>query len=122
MKWNFHNRATADHIGLIPDFLSDFDPRSAAEQFNENYSNGGGWSSFGEGDWKLFLADSAMTGPYGASKLQYKNFSDEKHLIIAHSTLHSGEPDEELILIFAARPWVVIKPIAGDKFEVSRMD
>lgn len=31
-------------LGLIPEFLSEDDPRPAAEQFEENYSHGGGWS------------------------------------------------------------------------------
>jgi len=32
-----------DHLGLIPAFLDDNDPRPAKEQFHENYAHGGGW-------------------------------------------------------------------------------
>jgi hypothetical protein len=38
-----HPRATMDHIGLIPSFLVEADPRPAREQFDERYSFGGGW-------------------------------------------------------------------------------
>jgi hypothetical protein len=33
-------KATLDHIGLIPSFLSELDPRPAAQQFNERYCSG----------------------------------------------------------------------------------
>ncbi len=39
-------RMTIERLGLIPDFLTEFDPRPAAEQFNEWYAHGGGWSNF----------------------------------------------------------------------------
>jgi hypothetical protein len=32
-----------DHVGLIPSFLVEQDPRPAREQFDERYSFGGGW-------------------------------------------------------------------------------
>jgi hypothetical protein len=38
-----HPRATMDHIGLIPNFLVEEDPRPASEQFDERYNFGGGW-------------------------------------------------------------------------------
>jgi hypothetical protein len=38
-----HPKATKDHVGLIPSFLDEADPRPAAEQFNERYAFGGGW-------------------------------------------------------------------------------
>lgn len=31
------------NLGLLPNFLSEDDPRSAKEQLNENYAHGGGW-------------------------------------------------------------------------------
>ena len=37
-------RCTLDHVGFIPTFLDEDDPRPAAEQFNERYmAVGGGW-------------------------------------------------------------------------------
>jgi len=32
--------------GLIPEFLSEHDPRTVQEQLDENYAHGGGWNSF----------------------------------------------------------------------------
>lgn len=39
-------RATLEHMGFIPSFLSDDDPRSAKEQLNEGYAFAGGWDPF----------------------------------------------------------------------------
>lgn len=36
-------RLTEEHLGFIPSFLSEADPRSAREQFAEAYAHGGGW-------------------------------------------------------------------------------
>jgi hypothetical protein len=36
---NFH----PDHVGFLPGFLVDDDPRPVREQFNERYAHGGGW-------------------------------------------------------------------------------
>lgn len=41
-----HPQATAEHLGLIPHFLSRADSRSAREQFDEAYQHGGGWRPF----------------------------------------------------------------------------
>lgn len=41
-----HPRATVDMLGLIPDFLSTDNPRSAREQIDANYRHGGGWRPF----------------------------------------------------------------------------
>lgn len=44
MLWiSLNNKAVMDHLGLIPSFLSEDDPRPAAEQIDSNYSFGGGW-------------------------------------------------------------------------------
>ena len=36
----------ADALGLIPEFLSESDPRSAKQQFQIVYAHGGGWRPF----------------------------------------------------------------------------
>jgi len=38
-----HPGVTPEHLGLIPYFLNENDPRPAREQFDANYSHGGGW-------------------------------------------------------------------------------
>ena len=41
---NRDRRSSLDDLGLLIDFLSADDPRSAREQLNDNYRHGGGWS------------------------------------------------------------------------------
>jgi len=38
-----HPLAKPDHVGALPEFLSEHDPRPAKEQFHQNYAHGGGW-------------------------------------------------------------------------------
>lgn len=121
MIWHFHNGATREHIGLIPDFLSDHDPRSAAEQFNESYAHGGGWSSFGKGQWKLqlpLLPESEAW--YAEARLIYPG--DPAFKCVAHTVLHYGKDTAELVLVFPYGPWVVVKKFTSDEFDVARMD
>jgi hypothetical protein len=94
-------RATLEHLGFIPHFFSESDPRSARDQAHENYAHGGGWHKF-----KGFTldADQRLCFP-GDPALQP----------LARATLH-----EETILIYP-RAWVAIVQPNGD-FEVSRMD
>lgn len=35
---------TTDHLGYLPSFFSEQDPRPAGVQLNENYAHGGGWN------------------------------------------------------------------------------
>ena len=47
MEWTITDpRYSVETLGLVPMFLTDADPRPAAEQFEENYAHGGGWSPF----------------------------------------------------------------------------
>ena len=41
-----HPKARFSDLGMIPEFISDYDPRRAREQFDTNYSHGGGWGAF----------------------------------------------------------------------------
>lgn len=52
-----HPRCTVDHVGFIPTFLDEDDPRPAAEQFQERYIYGG-WrnqSGFKKGNVRYSL-------------------------------------------------------------------
>jgi hypothetical protein len=96
-----HPRATWDHIGMIPYWLSADDPRPAAEQLDGNYGHGGGWRPF-EG-FRLLDDDS----------LKYPG--DPPLRPIAEMKLR-----RELILIYQ-HAWVAI--IQPDRtFEACRMD
>lgn len=45
MTWVLlHPQATPEHLGMIPSFLLTSDPRPAAEQIDDRYRHGGGWT------------------------------------------------------------------------------
>jgi hypothetical protein len=45
MEWrSLHPLATVDMLGYLPQFLSERDPRSAREQLDSGYQQGGGWT------------------------------------------------------------------------------
>jgi hypothetical protein len=47
MYWSMlHPEASPEHLGFIPSFLNEDDPRPAREQIDANYRHGGGWSPF----------------------------------------------------------------------------
>jgi hypothetical protein len=41
-----HPQMTHEHLGFIPDWLSERNPAGAVEQINHNYKHGGGWFDF----------------------------------------------------------------------------
>lgn len=44
MKWLLLDpRMTPEHLGFIPEFLNEADPRPARAQIDERYAHGGGW-------------------------------------------------------------------------------
>lgn len=105
-NWTFdHPKATLEHLGFIPEFLSEDDPRSAAEQINENYHHGGGWRPMA--GWELDHTNRAIT--YG------KDHIDPPYQPIAHTKFR-----EELI-VFYRHSWLAIVQPDG-KYEVSRID
>lgn len=103
----FHPRA-ADLLGFIPDFLSESDPRPAAEQFDERYAHGGGWRPM-EG-WL-----HVITRPL-----------DQKILSISYpgdpvlSPVASLQLRDETIWVYQ-NAWVAIEQPDG-AVEISRMD
>jgi hypothetical protein len=58
-----HPQATAEHLGFVPQFFDDTDPRPAAAQLEENYAHGGGWRPFGQGQWRIRASDGALVYP-----------------------------------------------------------
>lgn len=107
MEWKlYHPDATPDHLGIIPAFLSESDPRPAREQFDENYAHGGGWRPM-EG-WTL------EDGPaFDPPEIQYSG--DPLYKAFAGTQLR-----DERIYIFPYAWVCIIQP--DGSFEVSRMD
>lgn len=96
-----HKSVTWDHIGMIPEWLSESDPRPAKEQLHSAYGHGGGWQPFN--GFRL-EADNSLTYP-----------GDPAQYPIAEMHLR-----DELVLMYN-HAWVAI--IQPDRsFEVCRMD
>jgi hypothetical protein len=55
-----HPRMTWEHLGLLPGFFSERDPRPAREQLHANYAHGGGW--YPMPNWEL-LPDNTIRYP-----------------------------------------------------------
>lgn len=88
-------------VGLIPEFLLESDPRSAAEQIDERYSYGGGWCPIKR--FKL-LPDKSLKYPGNPAMRPF-----------AKAKLR-----DEMIYVYESG-WVAI--VASDgTFEVSRLD
>lgn len=96
-----HPRATEEHLGLIPTFLREGDPRSAAEQFEEHYAHGGGWRPMP--GWELYESSLCYPG------------DERPYALLAETRLR-----EETIRVYDGAWVAIIQP--DGKFEVSRMD
>lgn len=99
-----HPRVTEEHLGLIPHFLSERDPRTAREQLNAHYQHGGGW--------KPTVNEFTML-PDGNLLSKYPE--DPPFLLLAE-----GQLREEVIRIYEYSYVAVIQP--NGAFEVARMD
>lgn len=101
-------------VGLLPDFLSEADPRNAAEQFEANYC--GGWHDMKVGDkgFRIVGLDELLLYP-----------GDPPLHRLAEATLHGEEatfgnlPMERIVVYESA--FVVIHQQDGS-FRVSRLD
>jgi hypothetical protein len=92
-------RMTQEHLGYIPEFLSDRDPRPAKEQIDANYVSG--WNSF---KGHRLNADNSLSYP-----------GDPPQKPLAQYKLR-----DELI-VFYPSSWVAI--IQPDRsFDVARLD
>jgi hypothetical protein len=111
-------RANGDHLGLIPMFLCEDDPRPAVEQFNERYAHGGGWRDLTVGDRGFHL----MGGNPGMLKYS----GDPPMHPLASAYLHRvGESGDdawtgERIVVYESGFVAVIQP--DGEFRVARLD
>lgn len=101
-----HPQAQPEMLGYLPDIFSDGDPRSAVEQVNDRYRNGGGWRPF-----KGFRMDST-------NQLRFPG--DPPMRPIYESILHAETSKPEIIRFYESA-WVAIIQVDGS-YEVSRMD
>jgi hypothetical protein len=93
VKWTLlHPLMTMEHLGLIPYWLNDDNPRSAKEQIHDNYAHGGGWDPFKE--FRL-TEDNCLKYP-GAPPLRpvaEARLRDELILFYDHSWVAVIQPD-----------------------------
>lgn len=95
-----HPQATHDHIGDIPLWLNETDPRSAKEQLNAGYRHGGGWNP---------MRGLTMKG----TTLWYPG--DPPFKAIARMNLR-----EEMILVYEHSIFAIVQ--RDGSFEAARMD
>lgn len=86
MIWvTLHPKMTPEGLGLLPDFFSTSDPRPAAEQLNENYSHGGGWSPMPKwthlGDHIIQYPGDPALAPLAMSRLRKETLILYRHSI-----------------------------------------
>ena len=114
-------RVTEEHLGLIPHFLWDTDPRPAAEQIDERYAHGGGWRPM-----HGFLPIGVYNFAAGvAPKLRYPG--DPPFHPYAMATLHSWRHDElreevgaEVFVIYEHAICAIFRE--GELYQVARLD
>ncbi len=104
--WN--NPHNAD-LGMLPHIFSEHDPRPAAEQAEDKYSYGGGWTPF-EG-FRVAYTDHQCKE---VAALRYPGDRDLR--VLAWTTLR----DEQIYLFECS--WVAIINSTTESCEISRMD
>ena len=101
IEWKMlHPKMTIEHLGFIPDFVFEHDPRSAKEQFNERYWPR--WRNFDKFKMNKDNHDLLYPGDLPIKPLAMAQLRDEKIVFYDHS-------------------WVAIIQKDGS-FEVCRMD
>ena len=87
-----HPRANWDHVGLIPDMLSEHNPESATIQLNAGYGHGGGWDPFT--GFKLNPDNSIKyPGDPALKPIAEMQLRDERILVYEHSWVVVIQPD-----------------------------
>ena len=103
MVWAMlHPKMDAEHLGLLPFMLDADDPRPAREQFDANYTHGGGWHP--QPGFKLMDSDNSLKYP-----------GDPPFSPLAQTNLRN-----ELIVFYEYSYVAIIQP--DRTFEVCRMD
>lgn len=97
-----HPLARLEMLGYLPDMVSESDPRSAREQFDANYRQGGGWCPM---QGFTLTTSGALTYP-----------GDPPMRLMFETTLHG----KETIRVYE-HDWVVIIQLDGT-YEIARMD
>lgn len=118
-------RVTPDHLGLIPSFLSNDDPRDAVAQIDANYQHGGGWrdSKVGDGGWKPTAFFGMLKWPKDPPILALAKavlHPDRKFIDAVTGEAPTTRHPPEMVIIYESA-WVAVIQ-AGGVFRVARID
>jgi hypothetical protein len=82
---------TPEHLGFIPGFLSDDDPRPAKEQINEKYVSG--WNKFDGFELNEKSMELSYSGDPPMTPLAATHLKDELIFFYPHAWLLILQPD-----------------------------
>lgn len=90
-----HPRATMEHLGYLPQFVSEDDPRPVREQFNQNYAHGGGWNPRPNNPGRLNIATGAYHYPDDPVQMPmaFAMCRSEKIYMYPHAVIAIVQPD-----------------------------
>lgn len=84
-------RAELTHLGLLPLFLDEDDPRPAVEQFDEHYV--GGWHEITRAGYTPFTGAFTYPGDPPLYPLWESKFHEETILVYPHAIVVIVQPD-----------------------------
>jgi len=87
------SRFSFEHLGYLPGFLNDTDPRSAREQLDSHYVHGGGWHPIAK--FKLNPATGTIKFPGDPTLIPFAmtTLRDERLYFYQHSLVAIVQPD-----------------------------
>lgn len=99
-----HPQATPEHLGFLPEIISERYSGTVAEQLKTNYAHGGGYSPFGKKAWKFDPNDQSLKYP-----------GDPRLRPIASTKIR-----EEQIYFYDSAIMAIVQP--DGEFDVVRVD
>ena len=94
MTWvKIDPRITPEHLGFLPSFLDEDDPRPAREQIDANYQHGGGWNPFDGFSFHRERLSLTYPGDPPVKPLAMTKLRDEVIIFYDYSWLLILQPD-----------------------------
>jgi hypothetical protein len=90
-----HPKTQPEHLGLIPEFMNEGDPRPAREQIHDNYRHGGGWHGMPgfKLTWKNELPILQYPGDPPLIPLAVMRLRQERIFVYLHGITAIVQPD-----------------------------
>lgn len=82
-------------LGFLPQIISPSDPRPIRDQINTNYSHGGGYFPYGEGQWKFNAVGKTLKYPGDPTLKPIAELPvrDELFIVFPHAICCILQPD-----------------------------